>query len=376
MRKLRAIFAGGGTGGHLFPALAIAEKLKSMLSPDDIADFRFVGTKRGLEYRMRDRLGYPLNLINVKGLTRSGIWGSFVFSFLLFTSVLKSIYLILRYKPHVIIGTGGYVMGPVVMAAIALNKNRVIQEQNAYPGLTTRQLSDRVDYVFLGFGAAGDFLRKPCDVIESGNPVKEIIGTINKKDARKHFGFNETDKVIFIFGGSQGARQINDNIAKHLDNLPENYQLIWQTGDASYDDVAGIARGRIKERALFAFTNEIEYAYAAADIAIARAGALTLAELEAACVPSILIPFPYAAADHQTKNAEYFVAEGAAVLIEDTRLESEVNLITEAVQILEGDKYNKMYDAVKAMKQKRIKPAAEIIAEDILKLTGFKEDVN
>jgi len=376
MRKLKAIFAGGGTGGHLFPALAIADKLKSMLNPDDIADFRFVGTKRGLEYRMRDRLGYPLTLVNVKGLTRSGIWGSIVFSFLLVVSVLKSIYMILRFKPNVVIGTGGYVMGPVVMAAIALNKNRVIQEQNAYPGLTTRQLSDKVDRVFLGFGAAEKFLKKPCYVTESGNPVKEIIGTIDRNKAREYFGFNETDKVIFIFGGSQGARQINDNIARYFDNLPDNYQLIWQTGDASYNDAVGIARGRINERALFAFTNEIEYSYAAADIAVARAGALTLAELEAACLPSILIPFPYAAGDHQRKNAEYFVEQGAAVTIEDARLENEIDLLSEAVSILESDKFNKMHDAINAMKHRRTKPAAEIIAEEILQLIGFKEDVN
>jgi len=376
MRRLKALFAGGGTGGHLFPALAIADKLKSMLAPDDIADFRFIGTKRGLEYRMHEKLGYPLSLISVRGLTRSGIWGNFVFSILLIGSVFKSIILILRFKPDIVIGTGGYVMGPVIMAAIALNKNRVIQEQNAYPGLTTRQLADKVDRVYLGFGAAAEHLRKPCDVVESGNPVKEKIGKVDRAEGRNHFGFNDTDKVIFIFGGSQGAKRINENIKKYLNNLPENCQLIWQTGDASYNDIAGIAGGKIKDRALFAFTNEIEYAYAAADLAIARAGALTLAELEAASLPSILIPFPFAAGDHQRKNAEFFVEQGAAVLIDDDRLEGEIDLVSEAVEILESDKYNKMYEAIKGMKLQRAKPAAEIIAEEILKLTGFKEDVN
>jgi UDP-N-acetylglucosamine--N-acetylmuramyl-(pentapeptide) pyrophosphoryl-undecaprenol N-acetylglucosamine transferase len=317
-----------------------------------------------------------LTLINVKGLTRAGVWGSVVFSSLLMCSVIKSIYLILRFKPNVVIGTGGYVMGPVVMAAIALNKNRVIQEQNAYPGLTTRQLADRVDRVFLGFHAAVKHLKGTCTIIESGNPVKDIIGKISREEGRKYFGFNNTDNVIFIFGGSQGAKRINDNILKHLSNLPENYQLIWQTGEASYDDVAEAAKNKVTGRALFAFTNEIEYAYAAANIAIARAGALTLAELEAAGLPSILIPYPYAAADHQRKNAEYFVEQDAALLIDDAQLESDIDLISEAANIMESDKYVKMYDAIIVMNQRREKSAADIIADEIMKLTGFKEDVN
>jgi len=374
MRKLKAIFAGGGTGGHLFPALAIADKLKSMLEPDGV-DFRFVGTKRGLEYRMKDKLGYPLSLINVKGLTRSSIWGNIVFSILLIGAVLKSIYLILKFKPNVVIGTGGYVMGPVIMAAIALNKNRVIQEQNAYPGLTTRQLAAKVDFVFLGFNDAEKYLSKDCEIIHSGNPVKEIIGKITKEEGRKRFGLNNTDKVIFIFGGSQGAMRINQNILKHLNDLPEKYQLIWQTGEMSYKEITAAAKDKLKEQALFAFTNEIEFAYAAADIAIARGGALTLAELEAAGLPSVLIPYPYAAGDHQKKNAEHFVEEGAAVLIEDMQLD-DVNLISEAVKLFNNGRHEKMVNAVETMRRRREKTPTEIIAKEILNLTGFKEKNN
>ncbi len=372
MKKLRALFAGGGTGGHLSPARAIAAALKAAIEPDGSAEIRFVGTRRGIEYRVRDSLGFPLSLITVRGLSRQGIVQNIMFPVLLLLGLSKSIYLLLRYRIDIVIGTGGYVMGPVVMAAIALNRFCVIQEQNSYPGLTTRQLASRVDKVFLGFGEAAQHLNRDCEIVESGNPVGEKIGSVSKEEGLKYFGFIPDDKVIFIFGGSQGARRINDNIKKHLKELPEGYQLIWQTGERDYKDVAAIAGGRVTGRSLFSFTHEIEKAYAAADIVICRAGALTLAELEAAACPSILIPYPYATGDHQRKNGESFVALGASVMISDERLD-EVNLLAEAVAIIEDGRCDQMTEAVNNMKQKRSKPATAIIVDEILTLTGFHD---
>jgi UDP-N-acetylglucosamine--N-acetylmuramyl-(pentapeptide) pyrophosphoryl-undecaprenol N-acetylglucosamine transferase len=372
VKEFKAIFAGGGTGGHLFPALAIAEKLKSLLEPDNKVDFKFVGTRRGIEYRMKDRLGYPLYLISVRGLSRAGVFRNILFPFLLVGGVLKSAFLILRFKPDIIVGTGGYVMGPVIMAAIAFNRHCVIQEQNSYPGLTTRQLASKVDRVFLGFGTASKYLGRTCEIVETGNPVKEVIGSVSKETARRHYGFDMTDCVILILGGSQGARRINQNILKHIKTLPNNFRLIWQAGETDFEEIAAVVGDSVNSRSFFPFTNDIEKAYAAADIAVARAGALTLAELETAGVPSILIPYPYATGDHQRKNAEHFVESGGAVIVEDSRLE-DIDLIGEAVGLVESGRCDRMADAVESMRRSRIKPAVDVIAEEILKLTGFRE---
>ena len=375
MKKLSVIFAGGGTGGHLYPALAIAERLKARAERQRLCDFRFVGTRRGLEYRMRERLGYPLHLISVRGLYRTGILRNIIFPVLLTGATLKSIYLIIRFHPDVIVGTGGYVMGPVVMAAIALNKYCVLQEQNSYPGLTTRQLAHKVDKVFLGFGVAAKYLHKNCTIVETGNPIKDVIGKISRNEAREYFGLSEKDRVILILGGSQGASSINENILRNLSTLPADYKLIWQTGERDYKEVAAKAGGKVTGRALFTFTDKIELAYAAADIAIARAGALTLAELEAAGLPAILVPYPYATADHQRKNAEYFVESCAAVLFDDGRLDK-VDLLNESIKLFESGQYAILAKAVDSMRRKRKKPAADMIVDEILSLIGYEGSPN
>ncbi|RKX31394.1 MAG: undecaprenyldiphospho-muramoylpentapeptide beta-N-acetylglucosaminyltransferase [Candidatus Zixiibacteriota bacterium] len=375
MKKLKAIFAGGGTGGHLYPALAIANKLRSIVEPQGEIDFRFVGTRRGVEYRMRDSLGYPLTLITVRGLSRKGILRNILFPFLLIGSTLKSMLLIFRISPDIVVGTGGYVMGPVLMAAVIMNRRCVIQEQNSYPGVTTRQLAHRVDKVFLGFGEARKYLKKLSETIETGNPVKESVGTVSREKAREYFGFDIDDKVILVLGGSQGASSINNNILGHLETLPDKYRIIWQTGERDYKEVAAKAGGKVSGRALFSFSDHIETAYAAADIAIARAGALTLAELEAAGLPSVLVPYPYATADHQKKNAEVYVNAGASFLIYDNELD-EVSLIKGTVALLEDGSVVKMKDAIDKMRRKRKKPAADIIADEILSLVGFERGDN
>lgn len=371
MKRLKVIFAGGGTGGHLFPALAIANYLKKIIEPECTADFRFVGTKKGLEYKMKDRLGYPLSLILVRGLSRSGIWRNLFFPVLLFGAVMKSIYLIFKFNPDIIVGTGGYVMGPVLLAAIALNRRTVIQEQNSYPGLTTRKLASKVDRLFLGFGSARKYLNKLSETIESGNPVNEMIGAASKTEARIHFGFDMDCPVILILGGSQGAASINQNIINNLGTLPDNFRLIWQTGDLNYKEIIDAAGDKLKRHVLFSFTDEIEKAYAAADIAIARAGALTLAELEAAGLPSILIPYPHAAEDHQRINAEHFVDCGAAEMFEDKIL-NEYNILAIAVDKIETGKITEMTQAIDNMRKKRDKTALEIISKEILTIVGFE----
>lgn len=372
MKTFKAIFAGGGTGGHLFPALTIAAALKERLEPEYETEFKFVGTKRGLEYRMKDSLGYPLVLLSVRGYMRSAILSNIVFPFVLFWAYMRSIFILRRFDPDVVVGTGGYVMGPVLMAAITLNLTRVIQEQNSYPGVTTRTLARRVFKVFLGFADAKKYL-PDSDTLVTGNPIRRSIGRAGRDEAITRFELDKNKRTVLVLGGSQGALSINQNVLRHLDDFGDGIQMVWQTGERAYTEVAARAGGRVSGRALFAFTDKIEFAYAAADIVIARSGALTLAEIEAAGLPAILIPFPYATADHQRKNALSFVAAGAAVLVDDAQLEK-VSLPAMAREILESDKLEVMKHCVRKMQQERPKPAVDVIVDSILQLAGVAKE--
>ncbi len=367
MRTVKVIFAGGGTGGHLIPALAIADRLKSRLEPIHKTDFIFVGTKRGLEYRMKDKLGYPLIIINIRGMARSLTLSNLLVPFLLIGAILRSILLMAKFSPDIVVGTGGYVMGPILIAAIITGRRRVIQEQNSFPGVTTRWLASRVDKVFLGFGDAVMHLGSTKNTLETGNPIKEIIGKIPKADGRKFFEVPQDSKVILILGGSQGAATINRNILRGLDKFPAACHIIWQTGERDYKEVAAQAGGKAKGRSLFPFTDRIEMAYAAADLVIARAGALTLAEILAAGLPSILVPYPFAAGDHQRKNAESFKSGGASIIFDDSQL-GEISLLDQAVSLFENRRQVQMTAAAIAIRDKKNKNAADLITDEILKL--------
>ncbi len=373
MTSPRVIFAGGGTGGHLFPAIAIADRLKERSGSNFANSFLFIGTRRGIEYRIREKLGYPLELINIKGVVRSLSIRNLLFPFLLIGAVIKSVLIISRFKPDIVIGTGGYVMGPVIMAAFIMKIPRVIQEQNSYPGLATRKLAGLADIVFLGFGAAAKFLGQRCRTIESGNPIKKAFGEITRDEGRRYFNLDIGKRVILILGGSQGAMNINQNIVKHLDRLPSGYELIWQTGERAYKDVAASAGGRVKSRALFPFSDNIEMAYAAADIVIARAGALTLAEIEASARPAILIPYPYATGNHQTINAGIYSESGSALIFEDARL-GELNLLREAVELFGSGRITEMTARAEAHRQQNKKAAVDIICDEIQGLVATKKE--
>ena len=372
MKELRAIFAGGGTGGHLFPALAIANRMKERVEPDTSSKFLFVGTKRGLEYRMSDKLGYPLETINVRGLQRSLSLTNLLFPILLIGSIIKSMMIISRFKPDVVIGTGGYVMAPVILAAVLLGKNRVIQEQNSYPGLATRKLAGLVDNLFLGFGSAAQYFKSSTNMIETGNPVKDIIGKVSKQDGIDFFELDSNKKTIFILGGSLGASKINKNIKNGLEKLPENYQIIWQTGERDYKDVAAYAGDKVSGRALFPFLNRMEMAYAAADFIIARAGALTLAEIAICNLPALLIPYPFATGNHQMINARNFSENGSAVVIEDDKLDA-VCLLDKVVELNESGDIKKMSAAAQTNSDNSSQFAVDKIVDEILGLIKYKQ---
>ncbi len=368
MTTARLIFAGGGTGGHLYPAIAIADRVKELLSGRMQVEIIFVGTTRGIEYRVRETLGYPLHLINIRGIARSFTLANLAVPFLVIGAMIKANSLVKQFDPQVVVGTGGYVSWPVLRAANGLKIPTVLQEQNSFPGVTTRQLAPKASRIFLGFAKAAEYLKTNGKIMVTGNPVRSSISTGDKTEALKHFGLDQSKKTILVIGGSQGARSVNQSVlrALHSGSLPDGFQLLWQTGKRDYTEVSAAAGDKAQGHALFPFENRMELVYAAADVAIARAGAITLAEIEACALPSVLIPFPYAAGDHQRKNAEEFVRQGFATMIEDAALAA-LDPIVEASNLILTGRATQMRDAMRQTNAKR-SPAVDIIANDIVNL--------
>jgi len=365
-RPIRILFAGGGTGGHLYPAIAIADRLRELLTGRGELEIRFVGTRHGLEYRIRDRLGYPLELINIRGLVRSFTPRNLLLPLVIVGALFKSSLLLGRFAPDIVVGTGGYVSWPVLRTARVRRIPAVIQEQNSYPGIATRLAARHARRIYLGFERAADYLKKPVASIVTGNPVRRSILGGNRDEAMTTFGLDPNRQTILVLGGSQGARAINNAVLASLKNKPLNdkYQLLWQTGKGDYKDVTASAGDKASGCSLFPFADRMDLVYAATDVAVARAGALTLAELTAAGIPSILVPYPHAAEDHQRKNAQEFAQRGLAVVIDQNDLDK-TDLVGAAVDLLASDRFAAMKASVVAQTRDK-KPAVDIIAEDII----------
>ncbi len=371
-KTLRAIFAGGGTGGHLYPALAIAQALEGKHGAEN-CEFIFVGTKRGIEFRLRETLGYPLELIDVRGFVRKIHWRNALFPFVLARALWKSGQLLRSFKPHLVVGTGGYVSGPIVSRAVAGQIPTAIQEQNSYPGFTTRRLAGKVDRVYLGFDDARDHLNEKMSALTTGNPVRKEIGAVERIEGVRSFGLDPQRKTILILGGSQGAQSVNDAVLAGIDSLSETSQILWQTGRANYDRLVQQV-GAMPHVRLFAFSEHIELAYAAADIAITRAGALTIAEMIASQTPSILVPYPFATANHQMMNALSVERRGGALIIANNELAGK-NIIEEAQQTLASGRAQEMYEVLSDWSASNQQSASDMIAEDLLELVNRKEQL-
>ncbi|MDH3889705.1 MAG: undecaprenyldiphospho-muramoylpentapeptide beta-N-acetylglucosaminyltransferase [candidate division Zixibacteria bacterium] len=364
----RILFAGGGTGGHLYPAIAIADRVKEMLSGHTDVEIRFVGTKHGLEYRLRDSLGYPLELINMRGLVRSLTPRNLLLPFVIALALFKASALLRRFAPDVVVGTGGYVSWPVLRVAGARGIPTVLQEQNSYPGIATRHSANRAQRIYLGFSGAADYLKTTGEIMVTGNPVRSSVMGGNRAAALNEFGLDPDKRTILVLGGSQGARAVNQAVLRSLENnsLKNKYQLLWQTGKRDYKDVTVDAGDKAQGCSLFPFAQSMDLVYAAADVAVARAGALSLAELTACGIPAILVPFPHAAEDHQRKNALEFVQRGLAVMVDQNDLD-ECDLIGRAVDLFESGQHATMKAAVVAQTRDS-KPAVDVIAKDIIEL--------
>ncbi|MBF8295828.1 MAG: UDP-N-acetylglucosamine--N-acetylmuramyl-(pentapeptide) pyrophosphoryl-undecaprenol [Bacteroidetes bacterium] len=308
------LLAGGGTGGHLFPALAIADEIKRL---EPSSRFLFLGTKGKIEARVVPERGYPFRTIWISGFHRRLRLDNFLFPIKVIVSFIQSLFVIRQFRPDVVVGTGGYVCGPILFAASLLGIPTIIHESNSYPGVTTRLLAKRVTTVFIAFDAARRWLKRTDHVMLVGTPTREKLGTISRDQGRTFFHIAAGKRTLLIFGGSLGAASINDAVLESLQELlAADIQLVWQTGQSDYDRV----RRAVGDRNigwLGPFIDKMEYAFGAADLVVCRAGATTLAELALVGKPAVLVPYPFAAGDHQTHNARSLADGGAAVMIAD-----------------------------------------------------------
>lgn len=361
------IFAGGGTGGHLYPAVAIAQRIKELRPQSHI---RFVGTRRGLEARLIPTLGFPLSYIAVRGITRSLTIGNVLVPLVLLQSLLQCVSLLLKYKPNAVIGTGGYVSGPLVFIAVLLGIPTLIQEQNSYPGLTTRLLARCARRVHISFIESRRYFKKTDNVVLTGNPVRKFDEQKSKKQACYSFNLNPQDPILLVFGGSQGAHAMNQALLDTLDEIMNgsSLQIIWGTGQNDFAAVQKSALRYPERMWAAAYIADMAAAYGAADIALTRAGALTLAELTVVGVPAILVPYPYAAANHQYTNARALESNNACIIIDQEKLHE--RLKTELMSLLTDEQ--KRAKMAEAMRRSAFPNATEDIVNSIFAIARRK----
>ncbi len=358
------LFAGGGTGGHLMPALAIAE---AMVALDGAIRPHFVGSFRGVEAKVLPARPWPYTLLPFEPIYRRHWWRNVRLPLSLYRTFSGIRQLLRREQPVLAVGTGGYVAGPVLWAAMGRGIPGVLQEQNAFPGVTTRRLARRARQIHLGFPEAGSWLDAGprTRVLFSGNPIVPVpVDRPTRLVAKGALGLDPERPLALVVGGSQGALAVNQVVAKALTSgvWPGDVQLLWQTGAGTYEQFRHLATPGVQ---VAAFLDPVADAYAAADLVIGRAGAMTLAELAAWGIPSILVPLPTAAADHQLTNARAMVEAGAAALIEQHRLSPEG--LAEQVRTLLSDPAG-MARMGEALLHRARPDAADSIAREVLQL--------
>jgi UDP-N-acetylglucosamine--N-acetylmuramyl-(pentapeptide) pyrophosphoryl-undecaprenol N-acetylglucosamine transferase len=311
------IISGGGTGGHIFPALAIARALKRKL-PE--ARILFIGARGRMEMEKVPAAGFPIKGLWISGLKRQLSLENLAFPVKVIYSLIKALSIIRKFKADVAVGVGGYASGPALRAASLLGVPCLLQEQNSFPGITNKMLGKKASRICVAYEGMEKFF-SPDKIILTGNPVrKEIIDTEGKKgEAATFFNLSESGKTVFVVGGSQGAYSVNVCIEKILPLLKENHiQLLWQTG-RNFEQRAkdACSETAYKEVKVVDFIHRMDLAYALADVVISRAGAIAIAELAAVRKPVIFIPLPTAAEDHQMKNARRLEEKKAALVIKD-----------------------------------------------------------
>jgi len=334
MKLNRVIISGGGTGGHIFPAIAIADEIKRR-NPQ--AEILFVGAKGKMEMEKVPAAGYRIEGLTIAGLQRKLTLSNFLLPFKLLSSMMKARSIVKGFKPQVVIGVGGYASGPTLKAATLLGIPALIQEQNSFPGKTNKLLAKDVKAICTAYEGLERFFPKE-KIILTGNPVRiEMVRTEGKKEeALSYYGFDPSKKTLLIIGGSLGARTLNESVVAAYDELKESgIQVLWQCGKLYHEGLKERLSGREAANIkLTMFIDRMDLAYAVADVIISRAGAISVSELCIIGKPVILVPSPNVAEDHQTKNAMALVDKGAAILVRDKEAISE--LIPKALELLDN----------------------------------------
>ncbi len=353
----RFLFAGGGTGGHLFPAVAVAEKIKSLV-PE--AEILFVGTKSKIEGRVVPKLGYKFKSIWIKGFSRKINFENILFPLKVFVSIIQSIFINMKFKPKVAIGSGGYVSGPAIFGSSVFGAKIILIEQNSYPGVTTRILEKYADEIHISFEDSKKYFKKEEKLFLTGTPIRSSLVQIEKKEALNEFKLSSEYKTLLILGGSLGARTINEAVASVVKNLEmKKIQIIWQTGNNYFERYKNYISNFVK---VVPFIDKMNYAYSACDLVVSRSGS-TVAELLTLGMPSILAPSPNVAENHQYFNAKSLSDKNAAILIEDKNLKNE---LAEKIFSLAFDE-NKLAELKKNALAMAKPDAAEIIAKNAIK---------
>jgi UDP-N-acetylglucosamine--N-acetylmuramyl-(pentapeptide) pyrophosphoryl-undecaprenol N-acetylglucosamine transferase len=363
-KRHRIIIGGGGTGGHVYPAIAIADALKAAMPEIDIL---FVGAEGKLEIERVPKSGYKIIGLPVTGFQRKLTMKNFLFPIKLFRSMVKARAIVKRFNPTVVIGVGGYASGPILRSAGRMDKKVLIQEQNSYPGVTNRLLAGAANTICVAYQGMDKYF--PAEkIVITGNPVRKDINDLNGKRSAgiEHFGLNPAKQTVMVIGGSLGARTLNRsmNLAQETIAANPEIQWLWQCGKIYYEEYKELPVARLANVRLLPFIEKMDLAYAVADVVISRAGALSISEICITGKPSILVPSPNVAEDHQTKNARYLVNAGAADLISDD--EAPDKLVQSAIALIrDEDKCKLMHEQLKPLARP---DAAQRIAGEVIHL--------
>ena len=370
MKQLKIILSGGGTGGHIFPAVAIANEIKRLVPHSEIL---FVGAIGKMEMEKVPAAGYRIIGIAIAGLQRKFTLANLKLPYLIIKSLLSARKIIKDFRPDVVIGTGGYASGPLLRAATTKGIPALIQEQNSYAGITNKILSAKVNRICVAYEGMEKFFPKE-KIMLTGNPVRQDISNIEEKrnEAFSFFKLDPNKKTVLVVGGSLGAKAINEAIGAGLQKFADNnIQLVWQTGKIYFETAMHQAKGfEGKNITATDFISRMDLAYAFADVVVSRAGAGAISELCIVQKPCILVPLPTAAEDHQTKNAMSLVNKNAAILVKDT--EATRILVDNVIDLVNNSTEQQTLKI--NMKQLAFLNSANVIAKEVLKLAGYQTE--
>lgn len=359
----RIIFAAGGTGGHIYPAIAIADELVKLNSKIEI---KFIGAKGRIEEKIIPANGYKLETIEISGFRRSLNLKNISAAFKIFKALKESKKILKDFAPELVYGTGGFVSGPVLKAAQSFGLPNVIEEGNYYPGVTVKLVSPKADKVILNFEGTKKFLKRADNTVVMSYPVRENMKQYNRAEASGKFGLDENKKILFVFGGSQGARSLNSAMLKCFNNITgSGVQIIWQTGESDFEMVNSAVSSDQNVKVL-KYIDKIDYAYSCCDLVVCRSGISTIMELADFGLPAIFVPYPLASENHQEKNARAVTEKNGAEIILDKNLNQKLE--TTVLNLINDDnRLNYMRNNISKMADKK---AASKIAAMLIEMVS------